>query len=91
MTRSEKADNAARGIFKVLETGRRIDRSFIVRRFTEAGFSPRLAERHADTMIRANTDIRHWSRWQTFGTIPGSESYAMTDAALKIAQEIPWS
>ena len=33
---SERATTCIKGIFKVLETGRRIDRAFIVRRFEEA-------------------------------------------------------
>ncbi|MGB0873645.1 MAG: hypothetical protein ACPGSE_00180 [Synechococcus sp.] len=68
MAFSPRARKAALGIMAVLDSGAFIDRAFIVRRFAEAGYAPHLAERHADSLIAANTDIQHHSRWSVWGT-----------------------
>lgn len=56
------------GIFAVLASGAYIDRPFIVRRFMEGGYAEHLANRKADALIAANTDIQHHSRWSIWGT-----------------------
>ena len=69
MTRfSARANTVIAGIFAVLDTGAFIDRAFIVNRFIEGGFAAHLAERNADKLIAANTDIQHPSRWSVWGT-----------------------
>ena len=68
MTFSPRAQKAIAGIFAVLDSGAFIDRAFIVRRFAEAGYAAHLAERNADRLIAANTDIQHHSRWTIWGT-----------------------
>jgi len=65
---SPRAKKAITGIFAVLASGAFIDRAFIVRRFSEAGYAERLAERYTDALIAANTDIQHHSRWTIWGT-----------------------
>ena len=69
MTRfSARANTVITGIFAVLDSGAFIDRAFIVNRFIEGGFAAHLAERNADKLIAANTDIQHPSRWSIWGT-----------------------
>lgn len=68
MNFSPRAQKAIAGIFAVLDSGAFIDRAFIVRRFAEAGYAAHLAERNADRLIAANTDIQHHSRWSVWGT-----------------------
>ena len=54
---SPTATKVIQGIATCLSTGRAIDRDFIVRRFSEGGYADHLAERYADRLIAANTDI----------------------------------
>jgi hypothetical protein len=63
-----RAKAVVTGIFAALASGAYINRAFVVRRFTDAGYVPSLAERYADTLIARNTDIAHFSRWSTWGT-----------------------
>ena len=84
---SPTATKVIRGIATCLSTGRAIDRAFIVRRFAEGGYADHLAERYADRLIAANTDIKHWSRWEVYGTIPGKETYRLTPTFLKMQAE----
>lgn len=51
-----------------MEMGAYFDRSNIVRRFRDGGYCEHLAERGADALIAANTDIQHHSRWTVWGT-----------------------
>lgn len=74
---SDRFNRCAAGIFAVMHTGRLVDRPFIVNRFLEAGYVPRLAERNADRLIALNTNGRplHVGGWDTFGT--RDESYGL--------------
>lgn len=78
-----KAEQAVRGIFAVMDTGRFLSRDFFVQRFLEAGYVQRLAEQRADWLIALNTDINHWSRFRVVGT-QGKETYGWHPEKLRI-------
>ena len=63
-----RAKTAITGIFALLATGAYINRALIIARFVDAGYADALAERYADALIAANTDIQHFSRWSVWGT-----------------------
>lgn len=63
-----RAKTAIAGIFAAMGSGAYFNRQEIVKRFADAGYCDRLAEKAADALIAANTDIRHWSRWEVWGT-----------------------
>ncbi len=91
MTSTHRADKALKGIIKVLQSGAFINRAFIVKRFEQAGYCTRLAERHADKVISDNTDIQHWSRWQIWGTIKGQETYSMKPEMIALCTPMNWA
>ena len=55
-------------IFAAMETGAYFNREQIVKRFVDGGYCQRLAEKGAEALIAANTDIAHFSRWVVRGT-----------------------
>jgi hypothetical protein len=70
-----RAKAVVAGIFAALASGAYINRAFVIRRFTDAGYVLSLAERYADALIARNTDIDHFSRWSIWGT-NGNETYS---------------
>jgi hypothetical protein len=74
---TSRAKQVIAGIFTAMEMGAYLDRAKIVRRFRDGGYCDRLAERAADALIAANTDIQHWSRWSVWGT-GDSVTYSFT-------------
>ena len=85
--RTERAANAVRGIFAVMDTGRFLTRAFFVQRFREAGYVQRMAEAKADALIAVNTDIRHWSRFDVRGTGEGT-AYGWFPEQLRLRAEL---
>jgi len=65
---SARAKTVIAGIFIAMETGAYFNRAMIVRRFRDGGYCDSLAERGADALIAANTDIQHHNRWSVWGT-----------------------
>ena len=62
-----RAKNVIVGIFAAMDAGAYFDRAKIVTRFIDGGYGANLAERYADELIAANTDIKHHTRWTIWG------------------------
>jgi len=64
---SPRSKTACRLIHKMVEDARGskgVSRTLMVEAFKAVGYVQHLAERGATALIKANTDIDHWSRWK---------------------------
>tara|TARA_E500000331_G_scaffold279022_1_gene272001 strand:- start:780 stop:1064 length:285 start_codon:yes stop_codon:yes gene_type:complete len=65
---SPRAKKAITAIFRSMEIAFTsgtdgVTFEFIVQAFNSYGYAPNMAQRMALALIKANTDIKHWSRW----------------------------
>ena len=63
-----RAKRVIQGIFTAMDCGKWFTQEQITQRFIDGGYAETLAKRYAKALIEANTDIRHFSRWEVRGT-----------------------
>ena len=63
-----RAKRVIQGIFTAMDCGKWFTQEQITQRFIDGGYAETLAIRYAKALIEANTDIRHFSRWEVRGT-----------------------
>lgn len=63
-----RAKKIIQGIFTAMDCGKWFTKQEITLRFINGGYGGTLATRYADSLIAANTDFYHFSRWEVRGT-----------------------